>query len=645
MAETPQPRVVVVSTSSSFPGIPGESSRGAFALSSGLEALRPPSGVVKEKESILPQVTETENSFSLPFISSPGHETEGRDGAVSTKNGPLVSVPGHTAATAGASPLSASFSQAESKSRGSHSPTAASLPAHVPALSSSAAGSTSPASPTEHPSCRSSSPSQTAAKKRERSPGSAALSSSCGGHSSPPSCSPPLSPSGPAAASPPHSHQHTPQSREIVLMHKLTPEQFQQRLRDLRSRRALIQVFNFRNTVLPSAYCMALFFSAAASAPQLTKLLMYYLEGMPASQFRVLCSGISKCRHLRHVDANATGSSGLSAWRTLLLLKQLRALPDIRHVTLSGNELENRLASRRTYRKKAVGGWRHDRKKGRSDQQHVAGAVSRRKSKREEKENKGEEGEQKEEEKSGEKESKEDGDDSGHRAELCNGAKETASGSEDLSEQEREEEEEEWGRDEEYRVLEDGADNKGVLEGGLLKSKERHKRDGKGVEEVTPLSVRKLLSDEKDGGETLGRSESGAKEEEEEEHHQQQEEDVEEDIEASARVLLREVRESAVTGKRSARQNRKREGSVQREGLVCEEDDGPVSLLQDLLLSGVICLQIKECSLVEQTRLAVWVLNACHLLRLRQLDLGRSDKSLAQTMPGETELLSNDEVS
>lgn len=59
-------------------------------------------------------------------------------------------------------------------------------------------------------------------------------------------------------------------------------------------------------------------------------------------------------------------------------------------------------------------------------------------------------------------------------------------------------------------------------------------------------------------------------------------------------------------------------------------------LLKGLLLRGVLCLLARECGLRQLRRFLLWVLNRCHCLRLRQLDLGASSKLLTTVVPGET---------
>ncbi|OEH77788.1 hypothetical protein cyc_03456 [Cyclospora cayetanensis] len=59
-------------------------------------------------------------------------------------------------------------------------------------------------------------------------------------------------------------------------------------------------------------------------------------------------------------------------------------------------------------------------------------------------------------------------------------------------------------------------------------------------------------------------------------------------------------------------------------------------LLKGLLLRGVLCLLARECGLRQLRQFLVWVLNRCHCLRLRQLDLGASSKLLTTVVPGET---------
>ncbi|CDJ68399.1 hypothetical protein, conserved [Eimeria necatrix] len=59
-------------------------------------------------------------------------------------------------------------------------------------------------------------------------------------------------------------------------------------------------------------------------------------------------------------------------------------------------------------------------------------------------------------------------------------------------------------------------------------------------------------------------------------------------------------------------------------------------LLKGLLRSGVLCLLARECGLRQLRQFLLWVLNRCHCLRLRQLDLGASSKLLTTLVPGET---------
>ncbi|PHJ15243.1 hypothetical protein CSUI_010946 [Cystoisospora suis] len=634
------PEVVVISTpAASSDGVCQSPASEGDVSASGSEARKEASSLSAKR-----------NNGGLPSRSpSPSSEqsckTNKKVRTSSTNDEAKDTIPrGRTHAATGTSLSSPSSSRTATKMIQSSSSSPSSSSLALPSSASTGANGTSPTSSAMEASSRSTSPRETSTtttaartvnKRGGRSPGDALQPPTSGHCSTSTSACPPST----VTTSPSQQQQHhTPQSREIVLIRKFTLDQFQQRLQDLRSRRGLIQVFNFRDTVLPSAYCMALFFSTAASAPQLTKFLMYYLEKMPASQFRVLCAGITKCRHLRHVDANATGASGLSAWRTLLLLKQLRTLPDIRHVTLSGNELENYCTRRPSYKKNGAGGRRG--KKGRGvKQNHVAAATTKQQKKQED--DKKEDSEMKTE-----KGSEKDGAEESKEGKLCNGCEEsgTSVDSEELSEQERVEEEDEWGKTEDYAITEgpDDEDDCLVKEEGPIKSRRVSKKDDEGVDDVGEPVPELLSSGENTGDEAFfDRDERQGQKE-----GQEQEEEVEEDIEASAKVLLREVRQSVIVGRRRARRRRRRgEDDEQEDGRVALiDEEGPVSLLQDLLLRGVICLQIKECSLIEQTRLAVWVLNVCHLLRLRQLDLGRSNKSLAETMPDEPVLLSNGEL-
>ncbi|KAL8430329.1 hypothetical protein Efla_001094 [Eimeria flavescens] len=61
-----------------------------------------------------------------------------------------------------------------------------------------------------------------------------------------------------------------------------------------------------------------------------------------------------------------------------------------------------------------------------------------------------------------------------------------------------------------------------------------------------------------------------------------------------------------------------------------------LQLLKDLVLGGVLCLLARECGLRQVRSFLVWVLNRCHCLRLRQLDIGASSKLITTLVPGET---------
>ena len=61
-----------------------------------------------------------------------------------------------------------------------------------------------------------------------------------------------------------------------------------------------------------------------------------------------------------------------------------------------------------------------------------------------------------------------------------------------------------------------------------------------------------------------------------------------------------------------------------------------IHLLKGLLQRGVLCLLARECGLRQLAPFLLWVLNRCHCLRLRQLDLGASSKLLTRLVPGET---------
>ncbi|KEP65137.1 UNVERIFIED_CONTAM: hypothetical protein HHA_242640 [Hammondia hammondi] len=446
----------------------------------------------------------------------------------------------------------------------------------------------------------------------------------------------------PSRASPPSSSPasgtaHQPLQRELVLMHRMTQEQFQQRLLDVSRYRRTVQVVNFRNTVFPSAYSIALFFSAAEKAPQLTKVLMYYFDSLPPAQFRVFCYGLSRCRHVRHVDANATGAAGLPAWRTLLLLKRLKAFPDIRHVTLSGNELES-------FR----GGGRRCRSPSKT-----GGDTTR-----------------------------------------------PSSDSEGLDDEERREEESEWARDSDYTLGDEALETVRKPDGRRDKSSDQEndgssalhgqqatekkpagrvpgagkaeiKKAKAGIGEKGKALQRK--AGERPAGEDLELSKAkkfadqAASEErlpasaERREAATSREDDKE--LETAAKQLLAQVLADVRAGRRAARRRRyflplpeKKKEHCSRPDRVDEKRSLSPSLtdeenetravypLRDLMIGGVVCLQIKECALIQQSQLSLWVLNSCHLLRLRQFDLGKSDRSLALVLPDEKDPPTNGEL-
>ncbi|CBZ51974.1 conserved hypothetical protein [Neospora caninum Liverpool] len=449
----------------------------------------------------------------------------------------------------------------------------------------------------------------------------------------------------PPSSSPVAGAFHQPLQREIVLMHRLTQEQFQQRLADVRRYRRTLQVINFRNTVFPSAYSAALFLSAAEKAPQLTKVLMYYFDSLPPAQYRVFCYGLARCRHIRHVDANATGASGLSAWRTLLLLNRLKTFPDIRHVTLSGNELESFRGGRRRF----------------PPASKAAGELSR-----------------------------------------------ASSDSEDLDEEERQEEESEWARDSDYAVADEAEDADGKTREdkrdkaseqeidvcsaqnahqskdkrqasrapGTGKAEIKRSRTvpgerGKGTQKKPPvelasgddteLPTKTKLVEHTASEACLDRASSSV-----EESEVTNSRDVDEDLEVAAKQLLAQVLADVRAGRRAVRRRRhfprtdeksehcsiptrldERETSSLSPAVsfIGEENETrAVYALRDLMVGGVVCLQIKECALAQQSQLSVWVLNSCHLLRLRQFDLGKGDRSLALVLPDEKDPPTNDEL-
>ncbi|PFH36427.1 hypothetical protein BESB_046190 [Besnoitia besnoiti] len=431
-------------------------------------------------------------------------------------------------------------------------------------------------------------------RKRARSPVSAALSSV----------------SSSAASGGGGGSHHPVQQRELVLMQRMTQDQFQQRLADLGWYRQTLQVINFRNAVFPSTYSVALFLSAAAAAPQLIKVLMYYFDSLPPAQYRVFCYGLARCQHIRHLDANATGTAGLPAWRTRLLLRKLEAFPDIRHVTLSGNELESFRGARRRRKLGARTG----------------------------------------------------GDATPPRP---------SSDSDDLDDEERQEEAEEWGRDADYifDVEAEDADAK----------KRREKRDSAAARASDAALVpgapaqngvtEKKPSNHPPGGAPAAPAEHTApgQESEAEKVDAARSADVEEDLETTAKQLLAQVLADVRSGRRAARRRRYFPGAGQKEhcpspvrsdekekrslspapSCVFENEareTRAVHNLRELMVRGVVCLQIKECALAQQSQLSLWVLNSCHLLRLRQLDMGKADRSLALVMPEERDPSTNDEL-
>lgn len=65
-------------------------------------------------------------------------------------------------------------------------------------------------------------------------------------------------------------------------------------------------------------------------------------------------------------------------------------------------------------------------------------------------------------------------------------------------------------------------------------------------------------------------------------------------------------------------------------------DDGlcGFSRLVRLLQRGLVCVSVKDCGLtVAAAALLFWVLNNCHLLRLRQLELGTNRKLAECLLP------------
>nr|PIM02659.1 hypothetical protein TGCOUG_242640 [Toxoplasma gondii COUG] len=439
------------------------------------------------------------------------------------------------------------------------------------------------------------------------------------------------------SSSPASGTAHQPLQRELVLMHRMTQEQFQQRLLDVSRYRRTVQVVNFRNTVFPSAYSIALFFSAAEKAPQLTKVLMYYFDSLPPAQFRVFCYGLSRCRHVRHVDANATGAAGLPAWRTLLLLKRLKAFPDIRHVTLSGNELESfRGGARRCRSPSKTGG---DTTRPSSD-------------------------------------------------------------SEGLDDEERREEESEWARDSDYALGDEALETVRKLNGRRDRSSDQEndgssalhgqqttdKKPAGRVPGAGKVEIKKSTAGIGEKGKALQKKASegpagedfefskakkfadqAASEErlppsaERREAATSREDD--EELETAAKQLLAQVLADVRAGRRAARRRRyflplpeeKKEHcsspdrvdekrSLSPSLTDDENETRAVYPLRDLMIGGVVCLQIKECALIQQSQLSLWVLNSCHLLRLRQFDLGKSDRSLALVLPDEKDPPTNGEL-
>ncbi|KAL8272316.1 hypothetical protein Esti_003770 [Eimeria stiedai] len=125
-------------------------------------------------------------------------------------------------------------------------------------------------------------------------------------------------------------------SKSLWLHGRQRPEHIDKHLSDLRTKFSIGKV-SMRNAVFPSASAVAGFMRAVSSNPRVTSITLNVPE-MPEDQFAAICDGLRSCCHLNHVDCNTIGNKPLPPDALQQLLRQLRTLPDLRELNISGNE-------------------------------------------------------------------------------------------------------------------------------------------------------------------------------------------------------------------------------------------------------------------------------------------------------------------
>ncbi|KAL8445492.1 hypothetical protein Emed_005573 [Eimeria media] len=125
-------------------------------------------------------------------------------------------------------------------------------------------------------------------------------------------------------------------SKSLWLHGRQRSEQIEKHLSDLRTKFAIGKV-SMRNAVFPSVSAVTVFMRAVASNPRVTSITLNVPE-MPEDQFAAVCDGLRSCWNLNHVDCNTIGNKPLPPEALHQLLRQVRTLPDLRELNISGNE-------------------------------------------------------------------------------------------------------------------------------------------------------------------------------------------------------------------------------------------------------------------------------------------------------------------
>ncbi|KAL8436574.1 hypothetical protein ACSSS7_001606 [Eimeria intestinalis] len=125
-------------------------------------------------------------------------------------------------------------------------------------------------------------------------------------------------------------------SKSLWLHGRQRPEQIDKHLSDLRTKFSIGKV-SMRNAVFPSASSVSAFMRAVSNNLRVTSITLNVPE-MPEDQFAAICDGLRSCCNLNHVDCNTIGNKPLPPHALQQLLRQLRTLPDLRELNISGNE-------------------------------------------------------------------------------------------------------------------------------------------------------------------------------------------------------------------------------------------------------------------------------------------------------------------